>query len=63
MISFTPYFRMTAFECITECKLFDGIRDKKKEMGLKEMHKKCQTFNFIELDIDDNKALDNENAD
>jgi hypothetical protein len=23
MISFNPYFRMTAFECITECKLFD----------------------------------------
>ena len=27
------------------------------------MHKKCQTFNFIELDIDDNKAFDYENAD
>lgn len=31
MLSFNPYFRFTAFECFTECKLFDQIRDKKKE--------------------------------
>jgi len=34
MLSFNPYFRMTALECLTECKIFDVVRDKKKEVGL-----------------------------
>ena len=34
MLSFNPYFRMSAFECLTECKIFDDVRNKKLEKGL-----------------------------
>lgn len=37
MLSFNPYFRMTAFECATECKIFDAVRDKKLEKDLHNM--------------------------
>jgi hypothetical protein len=37
MLSFNPYFRMTAFECLIECKIFDGVRDTNKESGLLTM--------------------------
>ncbi len=37
MLSFNPYFRMTAFECLTECSIFDAVRDKKLEKGLQIM--------------------------
>ncbi len=30
-LSFNPFFRMTAFECLTQCKLFDSVRNKRKE--------------------------------
>jgi uncharacterized FlaG/YvyC family protein len=28
MLSFNPYFRMTAFEYVVECQIFDSVRDK-----------------------------------
>ena len=33
-LSFNPFFRMTSFESVTQCKLFDSVRDKKKEQFL-----------------------------
>tara|TARA_B110000305_G_C19330602_1_gene583780 strand:- start:598 stop:849 length:252 start_codon:yes stop_codon:yes gene_type:complete len=33
-LSFNPYFRFSAFECLTSCKLFDHVRDPKKELFL-----------------------------
>ena len=37
ILVFNPYFRMTALECLQECKLFDSVRDKKKEAGLMQL--------------------------
>lgn len=34
LLNFNPYFRMTALECLQECRIFDSVRDKKKEAGL-----------------------------
>ena len=28
MLSFNPYFRMTAYEFVVECKIFDSVRDR-----------------------------------
>lgn len=36
-LSFNPFFRMTAFECLTQCKIFDSVRSRKKEAYLKRM--------------------------
>jgi hypothetical protein len=36
-LSFNPFFRMTAFECLTQCKIFDSVRNKKKEVFLRRM--------------------------
>jgi hypothetical protein len=36
-LSFNPFLRMTAYECLTECKIFDQVRNKKKEMALFKM--------------------------
>ena len=33
-LSFNPYFRLSAFECLISCKLFDNVRDPKKELFL-----------------------------
>jgi hypothetical protein len=36
-LSFNPFFRMSAFECLTKCKVFDSVRDIKKEKALEKM--------------------------
>jgi len=51
---------MTAYECLSECKLFDEVRDRKKEMALFKMRQQKNTF--IELPIDSWDAFDYENA-
>jgi len=63
-LQLNPYFRLTAFEALTQCKIFDGVRDLRKEnilrkMGGLEMPKSP----MIELAIDDLEAFDYENAD
>lgn len=60
MLNFNPYFRMTTVEAYTSLSIFDGIRDKVKEAGLKKMRE--QTKNLIELDIDSMDAFDYEDA-
>ena len=51
---------MTAYECLTECKIFDEVRDRKKELALFKMSqmKNCD----VELPIDSWDAFDYENA-
>lgn len=63
MLSFNPYFRMTAFEFVVECKIFDSVRDKKLESGLLNMRNACKLRQLIELDIDSTDAFDYEDAD
>lgn len=36
-LSFNPFFRMTSFESLTQCRLFDSVRDKRKEQFLSRM--------------------------
>lgn len=36
-LSFNPFLRMTAFECLTQCKIFDSVRNRKKEAFLLRM--------------------------
>jgi len=49
LLSFNPYFRMTALECLQECKLFDSVRDKKKEAGLMMLKEVCKDKTLINL--------------
>jgi len=30
-LNFNPYFRATAYDCLKNCKVFDGVRNKHKE--------------------------------
>lgn len=54
---------MTAFECLSECKIFDEVRDKKKEQGLQIMKDASKNKMLINLDIDKMDAFDYEDAD
>jgi hypothetical protein len=49
MLSFNPYFRMTALECLQECKIFDSVRDKKKEAGLMILKEASRENSLINL--------------
>ena len=49
MLSFNPYFRMTALECLQECKIFDSVRDKKKEAGLMILKEASKNKSLINL--------------
>lgn len=60
MLHFNPYFRMTAYEAFTSLPIFDNIRDKSKEAGLKKM-KESRKY-LIELPIDSTDAFDYEDA-
>lgn len=60
MLNFNPYFRMQALEAYSTMSLFDGVRDKVKEAGLKKMRENDKFF--IELDIDSTDAFDYEDA-
>ena len=62
MLSFNPYFRMTALECLQECKIFDGVRDKKKEAGLMILKEASKDNSLINLQIDSMDAFDYEDA-
>ena len=53
---------MTALECLQECKLFDSVRDKKKEAGLMQLQKACNNKPMIQLEIDSVDAFDYEDA-
>ena len=37
-LKFNPFYRMTSYECLTKCKIFDSVRDLKKEKYLKSLH-------------------------
>jgi hypothetical protein len=63
LLSFNPFFRLTAFECLTQCKIFDEVRDAKKEAGLRFMRSKQKEKTLINLPIDSKKAFDYENVD
>ena len=62
MLSFNPYFRMTALECLQECKIFDSVRDKKKEAGLMVLKEASKDNTLINLQIDSMDAFDYEDA-
>ena len=49
MLSFNPYFRMTALECLQDCKIFDSVRDKKKEAGLMILKEASREKSLINL--------------
>jgi hypothetical protein len=51
---------MTSLEAFTNLSMFDSIRDKVKEAGLKKMRESNKTM--IELDIDSTEAFDYEDA-
>lgn len=51
---------MTALEAFSTMSLFDGVRDKVKEAGLKKMRESEKRY--IELDIDSTDAFDYEDA-
>ena len=63
MLSFNPYYRMTALECLQECKIFDSVRDKKKEAGLMILKEASKDKSLINLQIDSMDAFDYEDAD
>lgn len=54
---------MTAFECMTECKIFDEVRDKKKEQAFHIMKEATKSKFLINLAIDSMDAFDYEDAD
>ena len=60
MLNFNPFFRMTASEAYISLPMFDQVRDRTKEAGLKKM--KDANKKFIELDIDSTDAFDYEDA-
>jgi hypothetical protein len=60
MLNFNPFFRMTAMEAYTSLSMFDSIRDKTKEAGLRKM--KEANKQMIELKIDATDAFDYEDA-
>lgn len=55
---------MTALECLTDCTIFDSVRDKKKESALLAMKEltKSQSQTLIALSIDSMDAFDYEDA-
>lgn len=60
LLSFNPFFRLTALECVLECPFFDEVRDAAKEKVLQKM----KTFKkpLLELEIDSIEAFDYEDA-
>ena len=60
MLHFNPYFRMTAYEALISMPIFDNIRDKTKEAGLRKMKESKNLL--IELPIDSTDAFDYEDA-
>jgi regulator of sigma D len=60
MLNFNPYFRLTSVEAWYSMSMFDSVRDKTKEAGLRKM--KEANKKFIELDIDSTDAFDYEDA-
>ena len=60
MLNFNPYFRMTSMEAFLTMPMFDSVRDRNKEAGLKKMKEAGKKF--IELDIDSTDAFDYEDA-
>jgi regulator of sigma D len=60
MLNFNPYFRLTSVEAWYSMSMFDSVRDKTKEAGLRKM--KDANKKFIELDIDSTDAFDYEDA-
>ena len=67
MLSFNPYFRMTAFECLKH-KIFDPVRNPKKEQMIEEIRNSKKKLGndspyFIQLQVDRDEAFDYENSD
>ena len=62
MMSFNPFFRMTALESL-QCKVFDPVRDPKREKIIKELNKQKLSKKYqIELPVDADDAFDYENS-
>ena len=62
-LQLNPYFRLTSYEALSKCRVFDSVRDPKKEFILKGMGGLVMPQTpLIELPIDDLEAFDYENA-
>ena len=64
LLSFNPFFRMTAFECLN-LNVFDPVRDAKKESVLKKLRDAKaggDSSLLIELEVDRDEAFDYENS-
>lgn len=62
LLSFNPYFRMTAREVLT-LKIFDEVRDNSKEKFLRQLFEAKDRKNIkISLAVDSDDAFDYDNA-
>jgi hypothetical protein len=67
-LQFNPFFRMSSFECLTNCRVFDSVRDMKKEDYLRKLILKQENVRSnkkvikIELNIDRVDAFEYENT-
>jgi hypothetical protein len=67
MLSFNPYFRMTAYECLKH-EIFNQVRNPSKEKIIEEMRKSKAKYGYdsphiIQLQVDRDEAFDYENSD
>ena len=67
-LQFNPFFRMSSFECL-QCRVFDSVRDNKKEDYLRKLILKQESMRVkeskklkIELNIDRIEAFEYENT-
>jgi hypothetical protein len=67
-LQFNPFFRMSSFECLLNCRVFDTVRDMKKEDYLRKLILKQENIRNnkkvmkIELNIDRVDAFEYENT-
>ena len=59
LLVFNPFFRMTALEAI-QCKVFDSVRNVKKESIIQQISKSA--IHDIKLEVDRDDAFDYENT-
>ena len=67
MLSFNPYFRMTAYECLKH-KLFDAVRQPQREKIIEEIRNSKMKQGYdspfvIQLQVERDEAFDYENSD
>ena len=62
-LQLNPFFRMTSYECLTSCNVFDSVRDAKKEEYLKKLiHRSDYNHRRVELNIDRLEAFEYEDT-